>query len=186
MEDLRYLLTGPFAGAGAAGAVTGHGETINALGVTCSGFRLFLVSSALKSARSCDCIVFHFATVVLYSLQPFSPVSISACVGASSRPTCDKLTMESKAAVQCVERNDRARNGCAASTASSTTAASASAAATSNDAAEGGELGVNDPLPPWPHRREAGWRLATPSAGEWPTLRSFRCTNSSTRRTPTT
>ena len=78
LNGLRYFLAAAVAGAGAAGGAKVHGGTVSAVGVTCNGVRLFLLSSALKSAKSLDCIVFHAVTVVLYSLQSATQVSISA------------------------------------------------------------------------------------------------------------
>jgi hypothetical protein len=76
---LLYFLSGAFApafpGAGAADAMNVHGGTVSAVGDTCNGVRLFLLSSALNATRSCDSMVFHDATVALYCLQSASQVS---------------------------------------------------------------------------------------------------------------
>ena len=60
-----YFLAAALAGAGAADVVNMQGGAVSAVGVIWSGFRLFLVSSALKSERSFDCMVFHADRVVL-------------------------------------------------------------------------------------------------------------------------
>src|SRR5689334_10473111 len=63
--------------------------TMTVVGVSFSGVRLFLVSSALKSTRSPSSIFFHPSAVILNSVHADSRVLTAAFVGAMSMPFCD-------------------------------------------------------------------------------------------------